>query len=231
MRRRSHIVFNTLGVFIWTLNSYFNWSLYGQTGPSSTGSIRLFSMVVAPILALVSLAQLWKLLTAPRQERILDPHVTLTIEESLVVRVVRMLLLAAMAAAGAWGLMNGVSPLGTLNTTPLLNILFLGIGGLGLVAAAFNPRQRLTLTPQGLNYSQSRPAAIAWEEVVEVRSKVILTTMRITLILKDSREFRPASLLARWRSMSQFSLIPLMFGVDPEVLKKGVEIRRYVFTF
>jgi hypothetical protein len=53
----------------------------------------------------------------------------------------------------------------------------------------------------------------------------------LTLRLRDHREFRPASFLARWRSVDKLRLNAIMFGVDPDVLQRGIEVRRNVFTF
>ena len=114
---------------------------------------------------------------------------------------------------------------------PALGFFALGVGTFGLVTALFNPRQQMTLTPQSLSHSRLRPAEVTWEDLADVTEKKFLFASMVTLVLRDSREFRPSSLLTRWRRVDKFTFNPYNFGVDPDVLRRGIEVRRNVFTF
>ena len=87
------------------------------------------------------------------------------------------------------------------------------------------------LSPDGFEYSLMKPTQIPWHDITDVKLRSVLTTSWIVLTLKDSAEFRSAHLLARWRKVSKVLVHPLAFGIDPEVLKQGVDLRRNVFTF
>jgi hypothetical protein len=233
MGRRANIVSNAFLFLIAGANVYLNWlnwSLNRGDRPD-LGQMNIFNVVLMLMLGLISLGQLWKLLTAPRAESILDPHSTIVVEESLIVRICRALALSFVIVAGAWAFMADGSPMASLTLLPTMGVVVIGIGVFGMARLVFNPRQRLILTPQGLTHSQVRPAAIAWEEIADLQAKSFLTTKKIALQLRDSREFRPASLLARWRRVETVTLNPITFGVDPDVFKRGIDIRRNVFTF
>lgn len=227
MGRRGHIFLYGFLSLMWSFNTYTNWRLYSLGGPSTLATMHVINMIATPMLVLFSLGQVWKLLTSPKPERILDPHVTIMIEESLVVRVFRWLALAVFTGSGIWGVVSGTRDNGFL----AISVIILGIGVYGLAALTFNPRQRLTLTPQSLTDSRLRPGTIAWEELAEVQTKNVLGNIVLTLVLRDTREFRPASLLARWRRVDKLKVNPIAFGVDPDVLRRGIEVRRNVFTF
>jgi hypothetical protein len=233
MGRRANIVSNIFLFVIAGTNVYLNWLNWSlQRGARSDfGQIAIFNMVLMLMLALISLGQLWKLLTAPRAERILDPHSTLVVEESLIVRICRALALSFMIFAGVWAFTADGSPMASLALLPVMGVIIISIGVFSMARLVFNPRQRLVLTPQSLTHSQVRPAVIAWEEIADVQSKSFLTTKKITLQLRGSREFRPASPLARWRRVETVVLNPITFGVDPDILKRGIDVRRNVFTF
>jgi hypothetical protein len=200
-------------------------------GRSHTPQAVLFNMTLMPILALISLGEIWKLLTAPKAERILDPQATLIVEESRMVRVFRLLAILILVLAGVWGVTIGEGPFADVRILPAIGALLIAGGIFGLATMVFNPRQRLILTPQSLFHSRLRPAAVAWEDIVGIKSKKFLATAIITLELRESREFRAASLLARWRRIERLKLNPRIFGVEPTDLLRGLELRRNVFTF
>jgi len=231
MGRRTNIGFAGLSMVVWGLNGVMNYWTYHLAATPSLMRVSLFNVVLMSTLSLVSLGQLWKLLAAPRQDRILDPQATIVVEESRVVRGFRSLALAIVLGAGVWGLVTDDPILASVDGRPGVSLLLIGLGTYGLLRLLLNPRQRLVLTPQSLSYSQVRPAVIAWDDLAEVRAKTFLTRTTLTLQLRDRREFRPASLLARWRRVEKVSFNPLTFGVDPKVLEKGIELRRNVFTF
>jgi hypothetical protein len=231
MSRKSRIAWSIVGLLVWTLAGVQNWWDYDWGDGIAVSQTRIFNMFMMPILALITLGQIWKLLTAPSPSRLLDPYATLTIEESLIVRVLRGLSLVLMIAAGAWGLWTKTSPTASTNISPFMNWFFVGIGLYGSCYFVFYPRQRMTFTPENLVHSQVRPSVIAWEEVADVRAKTMLMSTTLTLLLRESREFRPASLLSRWQRVDKLVLNPLIFGIEPDDLRQAIDLRRNVFTF
>jgi hypothetical protein len=231
MGRRTHLLLYIFTAVVCGWNVYMNWSIYNRGRLPGLAQSHIFNMILMSLLVLVSLGRILKLLTAPKPERILDPHATVVIAESLIVRLVRMLMLSIFIAAGVWGLVSDSAPLGGIRELPLVYLLLLGIGVYGLAGLVFNPRLQLTLTPQSLAHSRLRPAVIAWEDLAGITSRKILMSTAVTLVLRETREFRPASLLARWRGVDKIQVNPMTFGVDPDVLRQGIELRRNVFTF
>ena len=233
MGRKASIIGSVVLVVIAGVNiylNYLNWSL-SRPGRSEVGQLSIFNMVMMTMLGLIALGRIWKLLTAPGAERILDPHRTLAVEESLVVRSCRAVAFSLIIVAGVWAFSIDGAPLAAIAIRPLAGVLFIAVGVFGMARLVFNPRQRLVLTPQSLTYSQLRPAVIGWEDVTDVQLKSYFTTKVISLRLRGSHEFRPASLLARWRRVEKIVFFPITFGVEPDVLKRGIELRREVFTF
>jgi len=212
-------------------NVYLNWSQYHRGRLPSLAQSQLFNMIFMSLLALVSLGRILRLLTAPKPELILDPHATVVIAESMIVRLLRMLMLGIFIAVGIWGFVSDSAPLGGMRELPVLYFLLLGFCVYGFVALVFSPRLELILSPESLAHSRLRPAVIAWEDLADVKSRKVLLSTTLTLVLRGTREFRPASLLARWRRVDKVQLNPITFGVDPDVLKQGIELRRNVFTF
>jgi hypothetical protein len=231
MTPRGQIITQCFLAVVFGFNTYTNWSMYNWDQSPPLTTMRVINMVTMPTLTLLSLGQVLKWLTAPKAERVLDPHATIVIEESPIGRACRWLTLAIFTGAGAWGLIRGDARLGAFDGISLFSILILGIGAWGLVALAFNPRQRMTMTPQSLTDSRLRPGIVAWEELSDVQSKTFWGTTTLTLVLRDDREFRSSSPLARWRRVDRLKVTPITFGVEADVLRQGIELRRNVFTF
>jgi hypothetical protein len=231
MSRRTQMLLYVFTTLICGANVYLNWSSYSRGRFPSLAQSQLFNMILLSLVLLLSLGRILRLLTAPKPERILDPHATVVIAESMIVRLLRMLMLGVFIAAGIWGFVSDSAPLGEIRKLPSLYLLLLGFGVYGLAALVFNPRLQLILTPQSLAHSRLRPAVIAWEDLADIKSRKVLLSTRLTLVLRETREFRPASLLARWRRVDKVQLNPITFGVDPDVLRQGIEVRRNVFTF
>jgi hypothetical protein len=231
MGRRSQLILSVFMAAICSVNVYLNWGSYHRNRLPDLAQAHLFNMTLMSLLAVLSLGRILRLLTAPKPEQILDPHATVVIAESRLVRLVRMLMLGIFIAAGIWGLASDAAPFGAIRGLPVAYLLLLGLGVYGFAALALNPRQQLTLTPQNLVYSRLRPTVVAWEDLADVKSRKVLMSTALTLILRETREFRAASLLSRWRRVDKVQLNSMNFGVDADVLKRGIELRRNVFTF
>jgi hypothetical protein len=231
MGRRTHLLIYIFTALVCSANVYQNWLAYNGGSFPGIARANLFNILVMSLLVLVSLGRILRLLTAPKPDHILDPHATVVIAESLVVRLLRMLMLGIFIATGIWGFVGDPAPFSAIRELPLLYLLLLAFGVYGLAAMVVNPRLQLTLTPQSLAHSRLRPAVIAWEDLADIKTRKVLMSTALTLVFRETREFRPASLLARWRRVDKVQLNPIIFGVDPDVLKRGIEIRRNVFTF
>jgi hypothetical protein len=230
MGRGGCILLSLLGLAMWLWLGYFNiwWPvrsgtpfLYALLSPAALGPIALVPL---------SLVQLWKFIAAERKENILNPHFILTASQSTIGRGVRVLMCLFFFGAGLWGLLGHSWSSNGLNS-PLMSAAFIAIGTYGAVFALFSPRIRLRLSPDGFEYSQMKPARIPWHDITDVKRRSFFTGSWIVLTLKDTTEFRPANILARWRKVSKVSVYPLVLGIDPAVLEQGIALRRNVFTF
>ena len=231
MGRRSQMLLYVFTTVVCSANVYLNWSSYHRNRFPDLAPSHLFNIALMSLLVVLSLGRILRLLTAPKPEQILDPHATVVIAESVIVRSIRMLMLGILVAAGIWGLVSDSAPLGGIGELRLAYMLLLGLGVYSLAALVLNPRLQLTLTPQSLAHSRLRPAVIAWEDLADVKSRKRLMNTVLTLVFRETREFRPASLLARWRRVDKVQVDAMAFGVDPDVLRRGIELRRNVFTF
>jgi hypothetical protein len=137
---------------------------------------------------------------------------------------------ASFFVGGIWSLL-GRSWTSGLPESPFMSVLVIAIGAYGAVLALFSPRIRIHLSPDGFEYSQMKPANVPWHDITDVRLRSFFMRSWIVLTLKNSTDFRSANLLARWRRVAKVSVHPIMFGIDPEVLKQGIDLRRNIFTF
>lgn len=230
MGRQGYIVLSLLGVVMWSWLGYLNISSAVGSGAPILSPL-LAPSTLAPIaLVPISLMQLWKLLSAERAENILNPQFVLTASQSLIARGASTLICVLFFVAGVWSLL-GHSSISDSFDSPTLSVVFVALGIYGAVFALFSPRIRVSLSPDGFEYSQMRPASVPWHDITDVKLRTFFTTSWIVLTLKNGTEFRSANLLARWRRVAKVTVSPLMFGIDPEVLKQGIDLRRNVFTF
>lgn len=228
MKRGSFVLLSLLGLGLWSWLVYFNVWFALRHGIPLPYAILSPSCVGPLFVLLIALTQLWKYLTAERKENILDPKFTLTASQPHFVRVAGTLMCVSFLAAGA---LRFLSDAPALPDSPIMNALYIAIGILGALFTLFSPRMRLSLSPEGFEYSQMRPARVPWHDITEVKLRSFLTTSWIILTLKDTAEYRPANPLARWRKAAKVSVYPRVFGIDAEVLKQGIDLRRNVFTF
>jgi hypothetical protein len=230
MGRNGYIAFSVLGLVLWSWLGYFNIASALRSGMSFP-SVLLSPSIIGPIaLVPLTLTQLWKFASAERKENIIDPRFVLKASQSLIARSIGALICIAFLAAGILHL-SGRSWAPNLPDSPLLSVIIIAIGGYGAVFALLSPRIRMGLSPDGFEYSLMRPGRVPWHDITDVRLRSVLTTSWIVLTLKDSTDFRSANLLARWRKVSKVLVNPLAFGIDPNVLKQGIDLRRNVFTF
>ena len=230
MGRGGYTAFLVLSLVIWSWGGYFNVSTALSSGTPFPYALLSLSALGPIAMVPLSLAQLWKLLTAERKETILDPAFIFAARQSLIARGVAILMCALLFVAGVWGLSGHVAPSG-LSDSPLMSVLFIAIGAYGVVLSLFSPRIRMRLSPDGLEYNLMRPAMVPWHDITDVKLHSLFVGSWIVLTLKNTAEFRSAKPLARWRGVTRLSISPLMFGIDPEVLKQAIDVRRNVFTF
>ena len=230
MGRSGYIALLVLGLVMWSWLGYFNMTSVIRSGTALPYAL-LTPGVIGPVLLVpFGLAQLWKLLTAERKENILDPNFVLRASQSLLARGVTALMCASFVAGGIWSL-TGHSWRSGFPDSPAVSALFIALGAYGGAFALFSPRIRMGLSPDGFEYSLMRPARFLWHDITDVKLRSVLTASRIVLTLKDTTEFRSANPWARWRRVTKVSVHPLLFGIDPDVLKQGIDLRRNVSTF
>jgi hypothetical protein len=215
---------------LWSWLAYFNMTSAIQSGTALPHALLIPTVLGPMALVPLALAQLWKLLTAERKENILDPDFVFRAHQSLIARGVTALMCASFIAGGIWSL-SGDPWISGLPDSPVMSLLLIGIGAYGGAFALFSPMIRLSLSPDGFDYSLMRPTRVPWHDITEVKLRSMLTASWIVLILKETTEFRSANPLARWRRATKVSVYPLMFGIDPHVLKQDIDLRRNVFTF
>jgi hypothetical protein len=230
MGRSGYIALSMLGLVLWSWLAYFNAMSAVQSGISLPYAL-LSPTVLGPIaLVPLALAQLWKLSTAERKDNILDPNFVLTASQSLVARGMSALMCGSFVAGGIWSLAGHPWQSG-FPDSPVVGVLFIAIGAYGGAFALFSPRIRMGLSPDGFDYSLMKPARVLWHDITDVKLRSVFTASWIVLTFKDTTEFRSANPWARWRKVTKVTVNPLMFGIDPDVLKQGIDLRRNVSTF
>ncbi|HEY1386819.1 MAG TPA: hypothetical protein VGF43_24560 [Dongiaceae bacterium] len=230
MGRNGYIALSVLGLAVWSSLGYVNVASAIASGLPLPYAL-FTPLTVGPIaLVPLTLAQLWKLLAAERQENILDPDFVLRASQSRVARGISGVMFVAFAATGLRSLL-GRSVASDLPDYPIVSVCFVAAGIYGATLVLFSRRIRIVLSPEGLEHSQMRPTRVPWHDIIDVKLRSFLTGSWIVLTLKNTTEFRSANLLARWRRADKVSIVPLVFGIDPEVLKQGIELRRNIFTF
>jgi hypothetical protein len=227
--RGDRILLCLLGLLMWSWLAYFNTSNALASGQTLIDSLTSLSAISPVALVPLTLIQIWKYLSAERKENIVNPHFVWIARQSLAARVIATAMCLAFVAIGLLQLV-GSSASGWAGSSTI-SMLFIAVGCYGGFYSLFSPRIRIGLSPQGFEYSLMRPSQISWHDVVDVRLRTLFTSSWIEVVLKDTTEFRSAALFARWRRVSKLSLMPAVFGVDPDTLKKAIDIRRNVFTF
>lgn len=229
MTRSRYIVMWLLATTLLSAIGYY--SVAQQLGSGSLVEALLApSSIISIMFASWALAQIWRLLTAERRERVLDPQFAMDVGRSLLVRIVGGMLCLGVGTVGALRLWR--SDLLPGDPGPLTtNLFFAGYGALGALAAVTSPQMRLKLSPDGLEYSLLRTPLVSWNDVTDVKLRKRLTGPWVELTLKDTAEYRAAGPFGRWRKVTKLQLIPLAFGLEPDVLYRGIEARRSVFTF
>jgi hypothetical protein len=230
MGRSGYIALSVFGLALWSWLGYFNVASALRSGVPIAYALLTPSAIGPIALVPLTLTQLWKLASAERKENVIDPQFVLKASQSLIARGIGVLMCIAFIAVGASHLL-GSAWASNLPDSFVLSVIFIAIGTYGAVFALFSPRLRMGLSPDGFEYSLMNPARIPWHDISDVKLRSVFTTSWIVLTLKDSTEFRSAHLLARWRKVSKVLVYPLAFGIDPEVLKQGIDLRRNVFTF
>jgi len=230
MGRSGYIVLSVGGLVVWSWLAYANLASAIESGLALPYAL-FTPMTVGPVaLVPLTLAQLWKLLAAERKENVLDPDFILRASQSLIARGVSGVMCVAFVATGLRSLL-GQPVTSDLPDYPIVSVCFVVAGFYGAILLLFSPRIRIELSPESFEYSQMRPARIPWHDIIDVKLRSFFTGSWIVLTLKSTTEFRSANLLARWRKVEKVSIVPLIFGIDPEVLKQGIDLRRNAFTF
>ncbi len=229
MTRSGHIFFNLVGLLVWLWLGYENVALH--TKSETIGGALLSPAAFGPIVLVpLTLGQLSKWIFAEREENVLNPHFMLSVSQSLFARGVMAVMCLALLIVGGIRL-SGSDLLPGEPGSFSLNLLFVGLGAFGTLSALTSPLIRLRLSPDGLEFSMLRPSRVSWHDVTEVRLRSVLWSSWVVLTLKQTTEHRSAALVARWRKVAKVRIDPVIFGIDPEVLSRGIEARRSVFTF
>lgn len=228
MTKRTHILLNLLTL---VLMGFLGYAGFARQEYATFLEMLLTPWTLMPVVFIPwTLVHLWKFWTAERAENVLDPNFAFAARQPLLVRVGSGLLGLGVFAVGALRLWRGDLLPGDPGSIPM-NLTLVVVGGLGALSALTSPLMRLKLSPDGLEYSMIRPAHISWHDVAEVKLRSIFLTTWVELTLKDATGYRAAGPLARWKKMNKVQILPMVFGLGPDVLYRGIEARRNVFTF
>ena len=230
MPRAVRIALWGLGVVVWLWIGCTKIAEAVRDGSSVHDFLRSPHAAFLFILGPLCLAQLSRYLTCERKANVLNPHFALISSEPAIARVLPGLMAVGFLTSGIasfWG----HSVLAGQPTPIYLSILYVAAGIIIGLGALIAPRTRLKLSPDGLEYSHIRSGKIQWQDVADVGVRRMLSSSWIVVTLKNTAEFRPAGWLARWRNATEILIYPSLFGLEAEVLKEGIDIRRNVSAF
>ncbi|HEY3145146.1 MAG TPA: hypothetical protein VGJ75_02290 [Dongiaceae bacterium] len=224
-------------IALWTLGAVGSlWLGYTSIAEAVRDGVSVEGILLAPsnaalfILAPVCLAQLYRYLMAERKENVLNPQIALTASEPAIARFLLGFMAFGFVTSGIAGFWD--RSVLVYQPTPLyLSILYIAAGimiGLGALVA---PRMYLRLFPDGLEYSHVRPFRIQWQDIADVTVRRMLLSHWIVVTLRNTAEFRSTSWFARWRKVQTILIYPSLFGLEAEMLKEGIDIRRNVSAF
>lgn len=230
MGRRGYIALTGLSVLLWSWIAYFNISRVMQSATPLDDVLLAPSIVLPLALVPMSVMRLLKFVTAERAENVLNPHLVVSVSQPAIARAATALMALIFLVSGL-GSFWARSPISDVATPLFLSILYAVAGVMLAATALFSPRLRIRLSPDGFEYSQMKPGRVSSQDITDVKLHTLLFNSRIVLTLKGTTEFRAANPFARWRKVEKVLVYPLTLGIEPEMLKQGIDLRRNVFTF
>jgi hypothetical protein len=229
MKRRGYVVRYLLSTAFWVCAFNLNYPMAGRSILSISDSLWLPNFVVPGAFALMSLAFLWVALTIEPNRALFDTRATLAVRIPLVVWVARIVSSLAVIASGVVLLIGPARP--ELNYSgPGAGLTCIVIGASSL-AFVVERRRWIELSQAGIDHPQVRPRLVAWQDVVEIKSRRWLFSKLVQVKFREGAGYRLAPRPWRWREERQFTIFPLFFGVDADILANALSMRRDTHVF
>ena len=195
----------------------------GGSPTQSTGlSIAIFFVAGIPMRVL----RIWQSLKPKDLSGLGDANATITLRESVAERICVILLSLGMMAMGALPLLGFPGP----DVPDVAFIIILAVGGYVGLSSIIKPRAQVTLSPDGLDWSQIAPSFVPWSDIIASKAQRWLVFGSLAVFeLKETGKYFPRILFKR--TCKRFGIIPAPFGVDAEILVAGIEARRAPHVF
>jgi hypothetical protein len=225
MTRRKQITFN-----LWYLALFILLAGVMVRGVFAADSFREASTLGGVVLVLgfipMRLLRLQQLLWPRSVVGMDDSSATINLRESFAERSCSIIVGLGMLAAGGLPLLGFGGP----DLPIVFPVALLAMGALVIAYGLLTKREHLTLSPDGIDWSQIKPHFMPWIDVKSsgVRRWLLFSAMAVVEVRGVGKYFRKGKLK---RTSSQcFGILPFLFGLDAETLAKAIALRRARFS-